>query len=323
VAVIGTGASAAQFVPEIQPRVRRLHLFQRTPAWILPRGDRAVTRAERRLFRALPVTQRITRGAIYVGRETFLLGFAVNPRFMAVPEAVARRHLRRQVADPALRDKLSPRGRIGCKRIIISDDYYPALAQPNAEVVTDAISEVRERSIVTADGSEREIDTILFGTGFHVAEMPFSRRIRGRGGVRLSEHWAGSPEAYLGTAVAGFPNLFTLIGPNTVLSHTSMVYMIESQVAYVMDCLRTMDERALETVEVRGEAQAAYNRQIQSDMAGTVWTTGCTSWYLNAKGENTTLWPSFTWRFRRRTRHFDPAAYHLSPRVAVAPSTVT
>jgi cation diffusion facilitator CzcD-associated flavoprotein CzcO len=319
VAVIGTGASAAQFVPAIQPRVRQLHLFQRTPAWILPRSDRLVTRLERLLFRALPITQKIARGAIYVGREFFVLGFAVNPRFMAIPEFVARAHLKRQVADPALRRKLSPSDRIGCKRIIISDEYYPALAQPNAEVVTDAIKEVRPRSIVTADGTEREIDTIVFGTGFRVADMPSARRIRGRGGVLLSELWNGSPQAYRGTTVAGFPNLFTLIGPNTVLSHTSMVFMIESQVNYVIDCLRTMDADGLATVEVRPEAQDAYNRQLERQMEGTVWSSGCMSWYLNAQGKNTTLWPGFTWRFRQQTRHFDAAAYDLVRRSATAP----
>ena len=305
VAVIGTGASAAQFVPKIQPRVERLSLFQRTPPWILPRNDRAVTRLERSLFRSAPLAQRIVRGAIYWARETSVLGFSVDARLMALPERVARLHLRRQVSDPELRRKLTPDYRIGCKRIIISDDYYPALTQPNVDVVTDPIRAVRPRSIVTDDGVERPVDTIILGTGFRVADMPAAARLRGRDGLRLSDAWAGDPQAYLGTSVAGFPNLFLLIGPNTILGHTSMVFMIESQVAYVLDCLRTMEERGVGVVDVLPEAQRAYNRRLHDEMSRTVWTTGCASWYLNESGRNTTLWPGFTWRFRRMTRAFD------------------
>ncbi len=309
VAVIGTGASTIQFLPQIQPRVGRLHLFQRTPPWILPHSDRAVTSVERRLYRRFPAAQRIARGGIYWGRETLVLGFR-NVRAMRLPGRIARAHLRRQVQDPELRAKLTPDYTIGCKRILISDGYYPALTQPNVEVVASPVRQVRARSIVDGDGVEREVDTIIFGTGFHVTDMAAGERIRGRHGALLAETWAGSPQAHRGTTIADFPNLFMLVGPNTGLGHTSMVFMIESQVAYVMESLRFMDRSGMATVEVRREAQADFNDQVQREMRGTVWTSGgCASWYLDESGRNTTLWPGFTWRFRRETRRFDPSEY--------------
>jgi cation diffusion facilitator CzcD-associated flavoprotein CzcO len=311
VAVIGTGASSIQFVPEIQPRIGKIHLFQRTPPWVVPRTDRPITGVEQRLFRLVPAAQRLARAAIYWGRELYAFGFQ-DPKRMRAPEKLARAHLERQVTDPDLRARLTPDYTIGCKRILISNDWYPALTEPNVEVVTDGIAEVRPQSIVTRDGVERPVDTIICGTGFHVTDYPAGDHIHGRGGVTLSEHWAerGSMEAYLGTAVAGFPNLFLLVGPNTGLGHTSMVFMIESQVNYVLDALRHIQGAGATTVEVRREAQDAYNRDLQRRLAGTVWNSGgCRSWYLDANGRNTSLWPGYTWQFRRRTRRFDPWRY--------------
>jgi cation diffusion facilitator CzcD-associated flavoprotein CzcO len=235
---------------------------------------------------------------------------------MRVPEAMARRHLRTQVPDPELRRKLTPDYTIGCKRILMSEDYYPALAQPNAEVVTDAIREIRERSVVTADGTEREVDTIIFGTGFRITDLPLAGRVRGRDGRTLAETWdAGGMQAYLGTTVSGFPNLFILVGPNTGLGHTSIVFMIESQLNYVLGALRTMRSRGVAAIDVKPEAQSAFNDELQRDLRGTVWNSGgCASWYLDANGKNTTLWPSFTFRYRQRTRAFDPAAYEMLTR---------
>jgi cation diffusion facilitator CzcD-associated flavoprotein CzcO len=314
VAVIGTGASAIQFVPQIQPRVGQLSVFQRTPPWIVPRWDRRFTRPERWMFRHLPVTQRLARTGIYWSREAYVFGFAFDPRLMKTAELVARAHLRRQVPDPELRARLTPDYTIGCKRILISNDYLPALSQPNVDLVTTGITEVRERSIVTADGRERPVDTIIFGTGFHVTDMPIASRLAGRDGVVLADHWREGAHAHRGTTTAGFPNLFMLVGPNTGLGHTSQVFMIESQINYVADALRSADARGAATVEVRPAAEAAWNARVQADMEGTVWTSGqCASWYLDAAGRNTTLWPSFTFRFRRETRRFDPAAYHFGP----------
>jgi cation diffusion facilitator CzcD-associated flavoprotein CzcO len=321
VAVVGTGASAIQFVPQIQPKVGRLSVFQRTPPWIVPRLDRRLTRVERWLYRRAPVVQRVARTALYWAHETYVFGFAVNPRLMKVAEVVARRHLAKQVPDPVLRARLTPSYTIGCKRILISNDYLPSLSEPNVDVVTSGIAEVRERSIVTTDGVEHPVDTIIFGTGFHVTDIPVASRISGQGGVTLKEAWRPGMQAYRGAAVAGFPNLFLLVGPNTGLGHNSQVFMIEAQIAYVVDALRHMDGRGAGTVEVRSEAQAAYNERVQAGMEGTVWTSGgCGSWYLDEHGRNTTLWPSFTWRFRRQTRRFDPAAYRFGARQPVLPA---
>ena len=311
VAVVGTGASAIQFVPRIQRQVARMHLFQRTPPWILPHSDRPISRPERLLYRALPFTQRLVRAAIYWSREAFVIGFAKDQRFMRPAERLARWHLRRQVRDPRLREALTPSFRLGCKRILISNHYYPALAQPNVEVVTDGIREVRGNAVVSHDGTRREVDTIILGTGFHVTDPPAAKLLRGRDGRTLDEVSGGSPQAYLGAAVAGFPNLFMLIGPNTGLGHNSMVFMIESQLNYVLDALRHMGERRVTSFDVRPEVQAAYNEELQERMPGTVWLSGCASWYLDAEGRNTTIWPDFTFRFRQRTRRFDPAEYEL------------
>jgi cation diffusion facilitator CzcD-associated flavoprotein CzcO len=311
VAVIGTGASAIQFVPRIADRVARMHVFQRTAPWILPHTDRPTTRLERRLYRALPFAQRAVRTAVYWSRESFLLGFIKDQRFMAGAERLATAHLRRQVRDRELRGKLKPHFRLGCKRVLLSNHWYPALARDDVELVTDGIREIRGRTIVLADGSEREVDTIILGTGFHVTDPPTAQLVRGRDGRTLAERAGDGIQAYLGATIDGLPNFFKLIGPNTGLGHNSMIFMIESQLRYVMDALRVMDEQQITAFEVRPEAMAAYNAQIQSKMPGTVWMSGCASWYLDAEGRNTTLWPDFTWRFRHRTRRFDTRAYEL------------
>ncbi|HEX8353717.1 MAG TPA: NAD(P)/FAD-dependent oxidoreductase [Pyrinomonadaceae bacterium] len=309
VAVVGTGASAVQFIPEIQPLVERLHVFQRTPAWVMPRTDRVLSERERRMFRRFPALQRAERLAIYAFRELFVFGFR-HLRMSRLIRRVALRHMERSVPDPALRDKLTPRYEIGCKRILVSNDYLPALARPNVELVTEAVAEVRGHSVVGVDGAEREVDTIIFGTGFRVTDQPLAGRVRGRGGVTLEAAWKGSPRAHLGTTVSGFPNLFILLGPNTGLGHTSVVYMIEAQIEFFMNALGYMERHGVETIEPRPEAQDAYVREVERRMEGTVWTSGgCASWYLDRTGRNSTLWPDFTWRFRRRVARLDPAEY--------------
>jgi cation diffusion facilitator CzcD-associated flavoprotein CzcO len=310
VAVVGTGASTIQFVPLIQPTVGSLTLFQRTPAWIMPRGERRIRSFEQRLYQAMPSLQRLVRAGIYCGRESLVPGFAVNPRLLTLAEVIARAHLRRQVVDPELRAKLTPDYTIGCKRILISDNYFPALTQSNVEAVASAITEVGEDWVQAADGTRRQVDTIICGTGFHVTDMPMASWLHGRDGRTLAEVWSGGAQAHRGTTVAGFPNLFMLVGPNTGLGHTSMIYMIESQLDYTIDALRHLRRTGAAAVEVRPEAQVAYNRAVQRRMQGTVWTTGgCASWYLDSHGHNTTLWPTFTWRFRRGTRSFQLAEY--------------
>ena len=312
VACIGTGASAIQFVPAIQPRVERLHLFQRTPPWIMPRWDHEITDVEHRLLK-LPFAPLVVRGALYWLLESRVIGFR-RPRIMKAAARLAHWHLKRQVPDPELRRKLTPDYTMGCKRILISDDYFPSLTQPNVELVTDGIREIRPHSVVGEDGTEREVDTIIWGTGFRVIDQPIAERIRGRGGRTLAEHWRGQGmSAYKGTTVAGFPNFFFLLGPNTGLGHNSMVFMIESQINYVLDCLKTLRTRGAHLAEVRPQVQEHYNRELQSRLEGTVWTAGhCKSWYLDDSGRNTTLWPSFSFAFRRQTRRFDPDAYELA-----------
>jgi len=316
VAVIGTGASAIQLVPRIQPRVAQLHLFQRTPPWVLPHRDRPVGAAARALYGAVPGWQRLVRSGVYWSRELFVRPF-MKPSPNSLPERLARGHLEKQVADPSLRARLTPRYAIGCKRILISNDYYPAIQKPNVELVTDDVREVRGRRIVTADGDEREVDVIVLATGFRVTEMLFAQRVTGREGRRLADQWSGSPSAYRGTAVAGFPNLFFLLGPNTGLGHTSVLVMVEAQLRYVIGCLRHLERSGMASLEVRREAQDAFNADVQSRLRDTVWNAGgCRSWYLDPTGRNTTIWPGMTWPFVRRLRRFDPAAYRLYPRPA-------
>ncbi len=314
VAVVGTGASSIQIVPRIQPQVGALHVFQRTPAWIVPHRNRPTSELERRLYRACPPAQQLVRGAVYCARELFVLPF-MHPRPASLPERMARRHLHAQVPDPALRARLEPDYRIGCKRILISNDFYPALAQPNVELVTDSIRAITPRGILTADGTERELDTIILGTGFHVTDMPVAEWVHRGDGRSLAQVWQGSPEAYNGSAVAGFPNMFMLVGPNTGLGHNSIVFMIESQLHYLIECLRFMDRGGLHVVEVREEVQRRFNEDIQRRLQGTVWNSGgCASWYIDENGRNAIIWPGSTWPFRRRLRRFRPEDYELRPR---------
>ncbi len=321
VAVVGTGASAIQFVPEIQPQVGRLRVFQRTAPWVLPRRDRALSGAERRLFRAVPATQRLARSAIYWAREGFTATF-VHPRLMRLPQRLALRHLRGAVADPELRARLTPDYTLGCKRVLLSNHYLPALTSQNVEVITSGIREVRPYGIVTDDGVEHPADTIIFGTGFHVTDPPFGDQVRGRDGRTLAEVWKGSPKAHLGVTVAGFPNLFLLLGPNTALGSTSVVLMIEAQVEYVLRALEFMRAAGVATVEPRPEAQQAFLAEVDAQMRPTVWSAGgCASWYMDRTGRNSTLWPSFTWAYGRRTRRFDPDLHLTAPRRPAARPT--
>jgi cation diffusion facilitator CzcD-associated flavoprotein CzcO len=312
VAAIGTGASAIQFIPAIQPQVGHLSVFQRTPAWVLPRLDHDITPAEHWALRHVPGAPRLLRVGLYWLNEARVVGFR-HPALMRMADRLARTHLKRQIPDPALRAKLTPSYVMGCKRILLSDDYYPALAADNVEVITDPVAEITERGIRTGSGREVELDTIIFGTGFHVVDAPIAQRIKDAEGRPLAELWGRSMQAYKGTAVSGLPNFFFMLGPNTGLGHNSMIYMIESQIEYLADALRVKRERGLSRFEVRPEAQEHYDRAVQRAMQGTVWTAGrCMSWYLDDTGRNPTLWPTWSWRYRRLTRRFDAEAYQLA-----------
>jgi cation diffusion facilitator CzcD-associated flavoprotein CzcO len=319
VAVIGTGASAIQNVPKIQPEVASLEVYQRTPAWIIPRTDRRFTRIERALYKRFEGLQNVVRGAIYWSRESYVLAFTRRTGLLEVPERIARRHLAKQVPDPVLREKLTPDYRIGCKRILISNDFYPALSQPNADVVTSPIAEVRPDSIVTKDGVEHPTDAIVFATGFEVTPPPIARMVHGRDGESLGDAWKrDGMSGHRGTTFAGFPNLFMLVGPNTGLGHTSMVYVIESQVQYVIDALAAMRRDGLAAVEPKPEAQDAFNAGLKRQLDGSVWQKGgCSSWYLDEHGNNTTLWPDYTFRFRKLTSEWDREHYEARPLAGV------
>jgi cation diffusion facilitator CzcD-associated flavoprotein CzcO len=324
VAVVGTGASAIQFVPYVQRHAAHLTLFQRTAPWVLPRRDRAIPAWERAVYRHVPGARRALRAGIYALRESWLVGFTIRPQIMELAEKQALGMLRKQVPDPALREKLTPNFRLGCKRVLISNDYYPALAQSNVDVETDRIVEVTPTGVVTAgaDGTRTEhpVDTLIFGTGFHVTDHPIAGRIRGRDGGTLADHWKSTGMSALhGVTVNGFPNLFYLVGPNTGTGNTSIIYMAEAQVEYLLSALSTMDRRGLVTLEPRAEVQEAYNVRLQEQLDRTVWNTGgCASWYLDDRGRNTTLWPTFTFRFRRELSTFDLAEYHAERRSDVA-----
>jgi cation diffusion facilitator CzcD-associated flavoprotein CzcO len=315
VAVIGTGASAIQIVPQIQPRVSALTVFQRTPPWVMPHRDRPISRVERRLYRAIPALQLVPRYLVYWLRELLVLGLVYNPRRLKLLERIGRRHMESAISDPDLLERLTPGYTVGCKRILPSNDWYPALAEDNVDVVTCGIREISPSGIVDADGVEHRCDTIVFATGFHVTDLPIAARIRGRGGHSLAAAWEDGMQAYLGSAVAGFPNLFLIPGPNVGLGHNSVVVMFEGQINYVLGALREMRARVAGTVEVSPEVQDGYNHGLQSKLATTVWNSGgCSSWYLDKRGKNTVLWPDFTWRFRLRTQRFEPERFLFGAR---------
>lgn len=315
VGIVGTGASAIQFLPKVAQTAKSVVLLQRTPAWILPRVDRRLSRRERMLYRRFPALQRLVRRALSWSRELFVLGFAVQPAVMAVPRRMALRHLERQVPDPALRARLTPSYEIGCKRILISNDFYPALSRHNVELVSSGLAEVGPRCVTAADGTRREVDVLVFGTGFQVTDPPIAKRLRGRDGRTLAEFWSGSMHAHRGSAVPGFPNAFFTSGPNTGLGHTSQLLMIEAQVGYVVQALLAARRVGAAVLEVRSKAEAVWNAEVQRRLQGTVWATGgCASWYVDASGRNSVLWPRSTWRFRRVMRRFDAGSYRFETR---------
>ena len=322
VAVIGTGASAIQFVPAIQPKVEKLHLYQRTAPWIMPRPDRPLSGLERQLYRRIPGAQRLMRDAIYWSREVFAIPM-LNAALSPIIRVLTERHLRRSVPDPELRAKLTPDYAPGCKRILVSNDYLPSLGRENVEVLTDGIKEIREHSVIDSNGVEREVDTIILGTGFHVTDLPIAERVRDGEGRSLAAHWDGSLAALRGTTVAGFPNLFLLLGPNTGLGHNSVVYMAEAQVGYVLQALEHLDESGAGAIAPSAAAQREWNEGVQRRMQGTVWTSGgCESWYLDKHGRNTTLWPGFSFRFATATRRFDAGEYEAVPQAVPATAPV-
>lgn len=304
VAVIGTGASAIQIVPDIAPTVAELFLFQRTPPWVIPRPDRKITRAEKWLYRKLPFTQKLFRWLLYWRLEGRATAFVLFPRLTRFVEWLGRWNISRGIPDPGLRLKVVPGFPAGCKRVLLSDDYYPALTRGNVHLVTRKIREITEDGIVTSDGVETSLDAIVLCTGFQATNPVPEGLFIGRQGLDLTQRWHGGMEAYKGMSVSGFPNLFILNGPNTGLGHNSVVFMLEAEMRYVMDALAKMSINGIPVLEVRRGVELAFNRKIQSRLSGTVWASGCKSWYLDENGRNTTLWPGFTVEYWFRTRRF-------------------
>ncbi|MBC8073401.1 MAG: NAD(P)/FAD-dependent oxidoreductase [Deltaproteobacteria bacterium] len=313
VAVIGTGASAIQFVPQIQPTVGKLYLLQRTPPWILPKPDRAYSGFTKTALRVVPGLRALYRQSIYWRLEARLVAFTEAPKLMAIAERTALRHIEASIADPELRARVTPKYRPGCKRILLSNDYYPALTQPNVELLDDRIEAIVEHGVRFASGRELEVDVLIHGTGFAVHDYLGGVQVYGEGGVELGELWSHGAEAYLGTAIAGFPNLFMIVGPNTGLGHNSMIVMIEGQAHYAVEAIGLARARKLAAIAVKPEVQRDYNAWVQGKNAAAIWATGCRSWYLDARGKNTSIFPSFATAFRRRTAKVRLDDFELTP----------
>ncbi|TDP97923.1 flavin-containing monooxygenase [Labedaea rhizosphaerae] len=318
VAVVGTGASAIQFVPRIAPQVAELTLFQRTPPWVMPKPDHAMPDWTKRLFAAVPPALNAYRALLYWINEVRAVGFNGHQGILKFASKLAAANIKRAVKDPELVRKLTPDYVMGCKRVLISNDYYPTFNRDNVHLNTDGLTEVREHSVVDGNGVEHEVDAIIYGTGFHVTDAFDYLNVTGRDGRDLAKEWQSHGiSTYYGIAVNGFPNLFFLLGPNTGLGHNSVVFMIEAQIRYISDAMRLADKHGADAVEVRPGVQQRFNAEILGQLEKGVWTQGgCTSWYLDSQGVNRTIWPGFTWRYWLQTRKVDPAAYELSARAA-------
>ena len=311
VAVIGTGASAIQFVPAIQPKVEHMDVYQRTAPWVLPKPNPEISGRRKKMYRFLPVTRAAERLRLYATLESRAIAFTWKPELTKQAEVFGRNYIKRRVSDPLLREKLTPNYSMGCKRVLLSSEWYPALTKPNVEVVTHGIREVREHSIVDSEGVERDVDCIIYGTGFRLTDLVPRGTIFGRAGQDLVDAWPRGPEAYKGTTMANFPNMYMLVGPNTGLGHNSIIYMIEAQVNYVIEALKFMRERNVVALEVKQDVQDRFNEELQKKSKGTVWEAGgCKSYYLHPEsGRNVAVWPDFTFRFAWTTREFDARSY--------------
>jgi len=313
VAVIGTGASAIQFVPEVAKQAKQVLLFQRSAPYVIPKPDRPYSATEQRLMARFPVLQQLDRARVYAQNESRVLGFTSLQGAMRFHEYRFKKHLEHCVPDAETRAKLIPDYPMGCKRILISNDYYQALTEHRIPVFTGGVRAITADGVEDADGRHHDADVIIYGTGFQATDFLAPMAISGRHGRDLNQAWQDGAEAYLGITVHGFPNLFMLYGPNTNLGHNSIIYMLESQIAYVVSALETLEREGHRFVDVRPDVQDDFNRALQARMRDTVWEQGCESWYKTASGKNTNNWPGFTFSYRQQTRHLDPKDYELHP----------
>jgi cation diffusion facilitator CzcD-associated flavoprotein CzcO len=312
VAVVGTGCSAIQVVPAIQPVVERVDVYQRSPGWTFPKMDFAYSERTQRLFERLPVLQRIDRAAIFAFMELGAAGMTRHPWLLGPFRAAARRQIKTAISDPELRRKVTPTDELGCKRLMLTDQWYPTLAEPNVELVSDRIAEVTPTGIRTEDGTERPADALVLATGFKSHGFVAPMEILGVGGRSLAHEWADVPRAYLGMSVPGFPNMFLLYGPNTNGGTGSVIYTIEAGVSHVIDALGEMARTDARRIEVRRQTADAFDRELRAALSGTVWHTGCTNWYVDENGNDPNQWPWLWSTYRRRTEQIEPGAYELS-----------
>jgi cation diffusion facilitator CzcD-associated flavoprotein CzcO len=311
VAVVGTGCSAIQVVPEIQPIVEHLDVYQRTPGWTFPRMDFAYKERTLRLFERFPVLQRLDRIAILAYMELVAASQTNRPWLLRPFRAIARRQITTAIEDPELRRKVTPSDEIGCKRVLITDDWYPALTKDNVELVTDPIAEVTATAVRTEDGTERPAEVLVLATGFQVHAGLAPMEVVGAGGQTLAEEWAHLARAYLGLSVPGFPNMFLLFGPNTGGGSGSVLYTIEAQMAHVIAALAELERADAQRIEVTRGAAETFDGELRSALVGTVWQSGCASYYLDENGNNTAIWPWHWNAYRRRTASLRPGAYEL------------
>lgn len=310
VASIGTGGSAIQYVPEIAPDVKQLHVFQRTPAWVIPRDERSYSGLRKFLFQALPFTRTLHRWRCYWTNESRLWPI-LNPWMAKIGEAALKKFISYQVKDPALVKKLTPDYTLGCKRILISNKWYPAFNRPNVELVTDAVREITPDGIVTKDGKARKLDCIILGTGFVVDPRIYMKsfELRGLRGHTVQEDWKVSPTSYYGITTANYPNMYQLVGPHTGLGHNSIIFMIEAQVNYIIACMKLVKQKGADYIDVKPEAMTRFLGEMTQALQGTVWSSGCKSWYQTADGINFAIWPKSTWRYWLETRKVNEADY--------------
>ena len=319
VAVIGTGASAIQFVPEIAKTAAHVDVYQRTPPYVLPKADRPYRDGELHLFDRLPAVRKAERLRIFLYGELLTTGFVLSPKVLALPMAMWRRQLRTAIADPELRARCVPDYVMGCKRVVFSNDWYPALARPDVDLVTEPIERIVPDGVVTADGAARPADVIVYATGFAATQFLMPIQVTGRGGGQLHEAWRDGAHAYLGITVAGFPNFFMLYGPNTNLGGNSIIYMLEGQIGYVLGALRALQAQNLAWLDVRPDVQDTFNAWVQTASRTSVWETGCHNWYTTGSGRNVNNWPDHTFMYRYRVRRFDLAAYRVMPQQLARP----
>lgn len=312
VASIGTGGSAIQYIPEIAEKVQNLYVFQRTPAWVIPRDERGYNALDKKLFSRFEWFRKLHRARLYWSNESRVVPI-VKPQIMKYGQKLAEAYIKFQVKDKDIAKKLTPDYIMGCKRILISNKYFPTFNRKNVELITDGIQEITENSIITKDGKERQIDCLIYGTGFITDPRIYLKSFDcyGEHGVELKTAWKDGAESFYGISTKGFPNLFQLLGPNTVLGHNSVIFMIESQVNYILQLIQMVEKTQTQAVAVKAEVQDQFNENVQQQLAGTVWQSGCVSWYQQDGGKNFALWPTYTWKFWLNTRKVNPADFRL------------